>query len=205
MSYIIAHRANGGPYKENTKEAVLDVLTYDYVDGVEIDVHITQDKKFVVHHNGLLLCENKNVMFINKQKYKDLRKCKKIDLLEDILKQVKTNKFLILDLKVSKNEIKEWKRFIRLLKKYPNQYYLVSFSYPFILALKRQYPLYKMGYLKGYFLNLEKEKGILDVCFSHYRQYKKEEGIWTVNNKEDIKKYKDKNIFIITDYPKYAK
>lgn len=205
MSYIISHRANGGRYKENTKEAILDVLTYAYVDGVEIDVHMTQDKKFVVHHNGFILCENKSVQFIHKQKYKHLRKCKKIDLLDDILKQIKTDKVIILDLKVYNENIREWKRLIPLLKKYPNAYYLVSFSYSFITNLKKKYPTYKMGYFKGYFMNLEKEKGILDVCFSHYRQYKKEEGIWTVNRREDIQKYKDQSIFLITDYPKYAK
>ncbi len=205
MSYIIAHRANGGRFKENTKEAVLDVLTYDYVDGVELDVHMTQDKKFVVHHNGLILCENKSVLFIHKEKYKFLDKCKKIDLLEDILKQVKTEKIILLDLKVYKEDIKDWKKLIHLLKKYPNQYYLVSFSYVFITKLKKKYPTYKMGYFKGYFMNIEKEKGVLDACFSHYRQYKKEEGIWTLNRKEDIQKYKNKPIFLITDYPKYAK
>lgn len=205
MGYIIAHRANGGKYKENTKEAVLDVLTYPYVDGVEIDVHLTQDRKFVVHHNGFVLCENKRVLFIRKQKYRHLRKCKRIDLLEDILKQLKTDKILLLDLKVYKEGIKEWKKLISLLKKYPNRYYLVSFSYPFIEKLKKKYPTYKMGYFKGYFMNLEKKKGVLDVCFSHYRQYKEEEGVWTVNRSEDVKRYKEKPIFVITDYPKYGK
>ncbi len=205
MSYIISHRGNGGRYKENTKDAILDVLTYDYVDGVEIDVHMTQDKKFVVHHNGLILCENKSVQLIRKIKYKHLRKCQKIDLLEDILKRVKTDKIIILDLKVYNENRKEWRKLIPLLKKYPNTYYLVSFSYSFITSFKKKYPTYKMGYFKGYFMNLDKEKGVLDVCFCHYRQYKGEEGVWTVNHREDLQKYKEKSIFLITDYPKYGR
>ena len=88
MSYIIAHRANGSTYKENTKEAILEVLTYDYVDGIEIDVHMTQDKKFVVSHNEVLLCENKSIKLISKEKYIHLKQCKNLPLLEDVLKQI---------------------------------------------------------------------------------------------------------------------
>ena len=204
MSYIIAHRANGSTYKENTKEAILEVLTYDYVDGIEIDVHMTQDKKFVVSHNEVLLCENKSIKLISKEKYIHLKQCKNLPLLEEVLKQIKTNKYILLDLKVFKSEWKSWKKLIHLLKKYPNNYYLVSFSYPFILGFKKQYPIYKMGYLKGYIMNLDKEKDILYGCFCYLYQYTHEEGIWTVNNKEEIKKWQQKKIFIITDKPEYV-
>lgn len=204
MSYIIAHRANGSNYKENTKEAILEVLHYDYVDGIEIDIHMTKDKKFVVSHNEVLLCANKSIKMISKEKYTQLKQCKNLPLLGDILKEIKTNKYILLDLKVSKNGLKYWKKLIRLLMKYPNNYYLVSFSYAFILRLKKQYPTYKMGYLKGYIMNLDKEKDILDGCFCYLYQYTNEEGIWTVNSKEEIRKWQEKDIFIITDKPKYV-
>lgn len=204
LSYIIAHRANGSKYKENTKEAVLEVLKQDYVDGIEIDIHMTQDKKFVLSHNEFILCQNKSVRRITKEKYANLKKCKNIDLLEDVLKSIKTDKFIVLDLKVEKGQYKDFRKLIKLLKKYPNQYYLVSFSYDFIFFLKQQFPTYKMGYLKGYILNLEKEKRNLDVCFCYVHQYMNEEGIWTVNSKEEMDKCKEKNIFIITDKPEYS-
>ena len=81
----------------------------------------------------------------------------------------------------------------------------IYFCNLFIEKLKKKYPTYKMGYFKGYFMNLEKKKGILDGCFSHYRQYKEEEGVWTVNRREDVKRYKEKPIFVITDFPKYGR
>ncbi len=204
MSYIIAHRANGSKYKENTKEAVLEVLSYDYVDGIEIDIRLTKDKKFVVSHNSLVLCEKVGIRRISKEKYSHLKICKKIELLEEILKEIQTKKYIFLDLKFANESFKDWKKLIKLLKRYPLNYYLVSFSYSFLLHLKKLYPTYSMGYLKGYLMNLDKKKAVLDGCFAYLYIYTEEEGIWTVNTKEEMRKYKEKDIFIITDKPKYV-
>lgn len=201
MPYIIAHRANGSKFKENTEQAILEVINYSYVDGIEIDIRMTKDKKFVLAHNEYFICKNKKVKKISNTKYKEIKECKEFSLLEDVLKKLKTDKYIVLDLKiVNKNTYR--KNLMRLLKKYSNTYYLCSFEYEFLLDLKKRYPLYKIGYLKGYFLNIDKNKENLDFIFSHYLNYENEEGIWTINKEELIKKYKNKNIFIITDKPK---
>lgn len=196
--YIIAHRANGSAFKENTMNAIEEVIKYSYVDGIEIDIRMTKDKKFILSHTDFILDDFGIIKKISNTKYKDMNK--KITLLESVLKNIKTNKYIVLDLKVTNKEIYR-KNLMRLLKKYSNKYYLCSFNYDFVLDLKKRYPFYKIGYLKGYLINNIKEKSILDFIFVHYIDYKNEEGIWTLNKKEDIKKYKNKDIFIITDKP----
>lgn len=198
MSYVISHRANGTKFMENTKEAILEIIKYSYVDGIEIDVRMTKDKKFILSHNDLIIDQNGIIKKISNTKYKDINK--KITLLEDVLKSLKTNKYIVLDLKVT-NKNTYRKNLMRLLRKHSNNYYLCSFDYDFLFELKKRYPSYKVGYLKGYFINSIKEKSILDFIFVHYISYKNEEGIWTLNKKEEIEKYKNKDIFIITDKP----
>jgi len=200
MSYIVAHRGNGSKYKENTINAILEVINYSYVDGIEIDVRMTKDKKFILSHNNYFITKDNNIKKISNMTYKEIKKYKNFTLLEDVLKKINTNKFILLDLKI-KNKNTYRKNLMRMIKKYYNKYYLCSFDYEFILDLKKRYPYYKIGYLKGYLINNKKDKSILDFVFSHYIEYKNEEGVWTVNRSEDINKFKNKNIFIITDKP----
>lgn len=51
---VIAHRGNGNIYKANTKEALLQALKYTYVDGIELDVRMTKDKKIVIIHDPII-------------------------------------------------------------------------------------------------------------------------------------------------------
>lgn len=203
MAYVIAHRANGSKYLENTQEAVLFALEKEQVDGIELDVRMTKDKVFVLSHNGIIICENKSIKAISACFYDQIKNCKKVDRLENILKEIQTKKKIVLDLKIDNNKKIYLKHLMKLLSQYPNNYYLCSFNYEAMLFLKKKYPNYKVGYLKGYYLNENKEKGILDFCFSHEKTYQNEEGIWTINQKEIFLKYKKKEVFIITDHPEF--
>ena len=52
---FIAHRANNNHnYLENTKEAVINCLKQNYIDGIEIYIRVTNDKEFVLIHNILI-------------------------------------------------------------------------------------------------------------------------------------------------------
>ena len=48
---IIAHRGNDNVHKENTKEAILNSLNTSYIDGVEFDIRLTKDGKFIINHD----------------------------------------------------------------------------------------------------------------------------------------------------------
>jgi glycerophosphoryl diester phosphodiesterase len=205
MAYIIAHRANGSKYKENTKEAALEVLSYPYVDGIELDVQMTKDNKFVLSHNSFLLCKNKQIKNIHEMNYKELMNCKPIPLLEDVLNAIKGGKIILLDLKVDMRKKAFQKYFLKLISKYQLLFYIASFDYEFVKKLKRKNPKLKLGYIKGPVLNLEKKKDILDFCLVYYKQYHKEEGVWTINTKEEFQKFTKKPIFLITNHPEFNK
>ena len=51
MTKIYAHRGFSSIYPENSIEAIKEAIKYDYIDGIEIDVRMTKDKRFVLIHN----------------------------------------------------------------------------------------------------------------------------------------------------------
>ena len=116
MKYLIAHRGlDNHKYKENTINAFLDCITKDYIYGIEIDIRLTKDNKIIMYHNYLY--KNK---VISKYNYKEL---KDIELFEDLLKRLNTNKMVLIDIK-SENDNYEIliKKLLRLIKKYPLNY-----------------------------------------------------------------------------------
>ena len=52
MGKIFAHRGFSSYYPENSLEAIKESLKYDYIDGIEIDIRMTKDEKFVLIHNS---------------------------------------------------------------------------------------------------------------------------------------------------------
>lgn len=205
MAFIIAHRGNGSKYKGNTKEAILTVSTYEYVDGVEIDVRMTKDKKFILSHSGYLLTDRGSFMKISNTPYAQIKKEKNITRLEDVLKDFPKNKTLFLDLKIGKDDEKYLSSLLRTMKKYAGKYFFCSFDYAAMQSLKKKNPTLSVGFIKGYYINIEKEKGNLDFCITHYKDYKNEEGIWTVNKREVFEKFSKKDIWMITDHPEFNK
>ena len=54
--FLIAHRANNNhEFSENSKNAIINVLSKDYIDGIEIDVRITKDKRLVLIHDPITI------------------------------------------------------------------------------------------------------------------------------------------------------
>lgn len=198
MSYIIAHRANGTKYSENSLNAIKEVLKYKYVDGIEIDIRMTKDRKLVLSHNEYILCKNK-IKKISSSFYKDIKKCNDIPLLYDVLNEIKTTKYIFLDLKIDKYKTTYKRKLIKYLKKFPNNYYICSFNYKFLKKIKCSFNNYKICL----FRIINNYKNDLDHIFIYYKNYKNEDGVWTVNKKDIIKELKEKSIFIITDHPEY--
>ena len=89
--YVISHRGNNNhKYKENTFKAIKNVLEEDYIDGAEFDIRMTKDNKFVLSHSPIY-----KDSLINNKKLKDL----KLDELNNILKNIKTNKIILITIK----------------------------------------------------------------------------------------------------------
>ena len=197
---IIAHRGNDEIHKENSLEAILNSLKIDYIDGVEFDIRRTQDYNFIIHHDPFY-----RGYYINKTKSSILQK-KGLNTLDEVLKEIDSDKIIMIEIK---EESKRYKYMLlklnKILKKYNLNYYICSFNYDLIKYFKRKYPMYKSGLIIGIKLNLNKINNNFDFNLVNYRHTKKalknETFIWTVDNKETLKKVlKDQNV--ITDKSK---
>ena len=80
---IIAHRGNSGKYKENSLKAIEYSLNEDYIDGVEFDIRMTKDFKFVIHHDPFY-----KGYYIKKTRLKKLQKLG-LNSLEEVLLKIK--------------------------------------------------------------------------------------------------------------------
>ncbi|HHW69407.1 MAG TPA: hypothetical protein GX747_03635, partial [Tenericutes bacterium] len=114
MYEIISHRAKSNHiYPENTKEAILKVLMDEKIDGIEIDIRMTKDKKLIVFHDPILNIKTNCNGIVKFKKYKQIKKCKLhekyyIPLLESLLKEIaylKIDKKIILDIKYEGKDI----------------------------------------------------------------------------------------------------
>lgn len=198
--FVISHRGNDSHnYKENTIKALSEALKQNYIDGIELDIRITKDNKFVIYHNTSYLHMGIR-KFIRNTKYKNLNN---IDLLENLLKQVNTNKIILLEIKQEYGNNKQLtKNLLKLLNKY--QYlniWICSFNYKLVKEMTNK-SKYSVGLIISDILN--KNKDISDFDFvslskGAYNDIKtdKIKMIWTVNS--NFNKYKSN--YIITDKP----
>ena len=184
---IIAHRAKIEKYKENSLKAVQYSLNQNYVDGVEIDVRMTKDFKFVLNHDPFYKGHH--------IKHTTLKTLKKIGLnsLEEILKNIKTTKIILIEIKEESTKYRILvAKLIRMIKKYKLNIYIFSFNYNLMKYIKKKNPNIKCNNLDFNAIN-----------YLHIKKAsEKETFIWTINTLEEFKKIK-KGQNIITDRPKY--
>lgn len=212
MIYI-AHRGNNGNDVENRLEGLLKTSEHSYIDGVEIDIHMTKDGKFVLSHN-LLLKENLleyhaitryKLKKLKKQKFEIHHKPFPIHTLDEVLKKFPKDKILLVECKtdtVSKEKFA--KNLYRCIKRHPlKKLQLCSFDYAFIEYFKKKHPEFICGLIIGYTLNKGKNHQQFDFISLQYRDLHikgKHKYIWTVNDKNLYKKIcKEKVEGIISD------
>lgn len=204
MINYFAHRAKDNhSFKDNSKEAVKNVINKDYIKGIELDIRLTKDKKIVVYHDPIIIL-NKQIKLIKEINYINLYKTN-IFLLEDILANINTNKIIILEIKY---ETKINKEDIKILINELNKYsllnlYICSFNTKLIKNIKKNSNL-KCGIIVGNIINRFKNK--IDFSLIKYNllfKIKSECFIWLINDKTKlnkiIKKNKFNNLNIITD------
>ena len=189
---FIAHRGNDDhKYPENSILGLLYSLNKDYISGIELDIRITLDNKFVLNHNA-----THDFKVIKNTKQKDL----KLVTLEDLLKKIKSSKIIMIEIK--DDDISVVKKLYKVIRKYKLNYYIFSFNYNVVKIFKETYPRYNVGLLVTKVINSSKNISIFDFIAyktNAYKKIDKQTFIWTINEEQDFLKYNKKNVFIITD------
>lgn len=146
MNKIIAHRGKTNKkVKENTYLAIINALNDYNIDGVEFDIRLTLDNKIVLSHdsniirtsNGIGKIENMSLKKLQKYNFGSKNFYQTIPTLDKIL-NIKTNKILLIEVKVNNNIKKFSKVLISLLKDYNlDNIYITSFNKKFLKTLKK--------------------------------------------------------------------
>lgn len=222
MSNFIAHRGlNSKKYSENTKEAILDSLKYNYIKGIEIDVRMTKDKKIVVIHDSTINRTSNGSGFVKNMTLRELRKYNfgtdknpsKISTLNEILNLIPNNKLILIELKSDKKQDTNIfiRRFYNIIRKYKNKnIYIASFNEKLIKKLKAPDSSLKCSVFISKIINSEHIDDTYDFTIvSSYginttKNYKKPIFIWAIYNKKqylDLTSTMDKDVLYIVDYP----
>ncbi len=195
---IIAHRGNDGIHKENSLEAIINSLNKKYVDGVELDVRLTKDKKLIINHDPFY-----NGYYINNTNAVKLQRLG-LNMLDEILINISNNKIIMIEVKVDDKQIKQMtKKLIKTLNKYKLNYYICSFNYNFLIDFKKCCHI-KAGLIISIKINTKHINNNFDFNSINILYNKKipnkETFRWTVNTKKELEKV-NKNENIITDNP----
>ncbi len=218
MFNLIAHRGNNNHmYAENSLEAILSSLDESYINGVEFDVRLTKDNQLVVIHdftinrtsNGHGIVKNLTLKELRQYTFGNKSHTYKIFTLNDILKSIKSNKIIIIELKNEVGSIELIvKKVVRIIKKYKNlNIYLTSFSKKITYYIKKNYPIYNVGLAPMFITKNYNFDEQYDAYFINYNFFKKYKTIkplffWTVNDINFFKnkiKLISKTMFFITD------
>ena len=195
---LIAHRGNDNhKYIENTKEALLESLSKNYIAGVECDVRITKDKVLVLNHDMTINRTTKGSGFIKNKTYKELKKYN-ITTLNNFLKKVKNDKIIVIEIKSEDLEINYFvNKLINICNKYKLNYYFCSFRIDILKYLKEKEPTFKVGLLTRGILKNNIKLDFISIWKNNYSG--REKFVWTINNLKDLKKFYNKDIYILTD------
>lgn len=203
---IIAHRGNDDYQNNNRMKGLLNSLDKDYIDGIEFDVVMTKDGKFILSHDYLLRTKkqffnvkNETLKFLKKQKIIKNNKDYPIIELKEFLEKIHSNKILLMEFKIDHNEEIFAKKIKPIIKKYKYlNIWLCSFNDKVLSYFKDEYYI---GLIKTRMINQNKGDDYNFLSVNYTEQQKIPYFIWTINHKIEFPK--DKNfIGIITDKPK---
>lgn len=215
--YLISHRGIGNHnYAPNTKEAILEVLQYDYIDGVEFDIRMTKDQHLVIIHDPFINLVSNGSGFVSHKTLNDLKRFNfgsdycysHISTLEELLVSVHTDKKIVIELKV---EGKRYKKlvdvFCNIIGEYLNlNLYVCSFHKKAMKYLKKKKLSLKVGLLIGFHLNNDafyNHYDFISVSYGYLDQISegKETFMWTINDILEFLNIKKRNldVGVITD------
>ncbi|MBQ3816857.1 MAG: hypothetical protein II802_01130 [Clostridia bacterium] len=158
---IIAHRGLSGIEKENSNAAFVAAGNRGYY-GIETDVHITKDGKFIIIHDDNTGRVSKTDISVEGSQYEQLRSIhlldtdgvnERCDLLLPNLREYldickRYNKKAVLELKneMHKSEIFEICKIAEDMDYFENVIF-ISFSFKNLEAVKARYPLHSVQFL----------------------------------------------------------
>ena len=215
INKLIAHRGifDNKIVPENSIEAFKKAIRKDYI--IELDVHLTKDKKIVVFHDDLLDRMTNKKGKIKDYKLDELKDIKllntnySIPTLSEVLKLVKGKVPLLIEMKYDNKSFELPRLLLKELSDYNGEVAIQSFD-PFLVSYFR---FHKNNYLRGLLIDRKIASHILFLKFSiliskpsflsvqkslynnkEINKYKNKKNIisWTMKSKEDIDKYKDK-------------
>lgn len=199
---FIAHRGNDNhSYKENTKEALLECLSKNYISGVELDIRLTKDKKYIIIHNTSYLVLGIDRKFIDSTNLEEAMK-DGYSSLEDFLALINNNKMIIIEIKKEIGDYKDdLKEILRICNKYKHlNLYFCSFNYKLVnkLKMKCKFPV---GLLMSDLINKNKDIDNMDFLVLSKNAYndikvKKTKIVWTINKRNQLK---SNYTYVITD------
>lgn len=213
MINLIAHRGNNNHfYQENTIDAVLNCLKKEYIQGVEIDVQITKDKKVVISHDYTInritkkfgIIRNLTLKQLKKYNFGNSYKKSKIITLNKMLKKIKSFKLIIIDIKSYFLDYKYVANLvIKTVKKYKNLNIILASASnkltDYLLTKKLNLSIGQFV-LSPYTVNKN-----YNIYFINYKLFNKVKSnkllfYWTVNKKSFFDKHKiSPNMYFITD------
>ena len=168
---LIAHRGLWNKeIKDNSYEALLNGLRSNKYIGIECDIRETLDNKIIIYHDPLF----KGNLVKNTLAKEFLNICK----LENILK-IKTNKIILLEIKDFKMNLDN---LLKILNKYNQNIYIMSFDKTVIEKIKNKTKKYKLGIL-NYVLNSDFDYKYDFICL-----------LDAIASSKNINYYKNKNI-----------
>lgn len=143
---MIAHRGlfNNDDIPENSLPAFIKAVENNL--GIELDVQLTADNKLVVFHDESLKRMTGVDKILNKCTYEELKKLKLLNtnhiipLLSDVLKVLKKDTPLVVEIKTEGRYIENTKLTIELLKSYDGLYNIESFNPLIVKYLKENEP-----------------------------------------------------------------
>lgn len=215
INKLIAHRGifDNKIVPENSIEAFKKAIRKGYI--IELDVHLTKDKKIVVFHDDLLDRMTNKKGKIKDYKLDELKDIKLLNTnygiptLSEVLKLVKGKVPLLIEMKYDNKSFELPRLLLKELSNYKGEVAIQSFD-PFLVSYFR---FHKNNYLRGLLIDRKIASHILFLKFGiliskpsflsvqkslynnkEINKYKNKKNIisWTMKSKEDIDKYKDK-------------
>lgn len=206
MKYI-AHRGYSSKATENTIESALLAARANYFYGIEYDIHLTKDNKFIVHHDFTTKRLSENEVIIKDSTLNELQAVNLIDinnnnftmkipLLDEYINICnKYDKVNVIEIKPIFND-EEIDLFLNEIKK-ANNVIVISFNLNNLRKIRKLNSDIKLQYLTGEFnkdnFEICKDNNIdLDLQYQlitkDNMEYFKENNFivncWTVNNNE---------------------
>lgn len=212
---MIAHRGSSGLERENTNAAFVAAGNRSYF-GIETDVHVTSDGKFILFHDDTTERLTSQNFVVEQTGFETLRNLAITDVdgvterqdirmpsLEEYISICKKyDKTAVLELKnnMAEKHIREMCHQIEEFD-YLDKMIFISFDLDNLLALRRMYPNASIQYLTrkadGDVIKVLKENNFdLDIKYTALTreiiQKLHDEGVkvncWTVNDKEDAER-----------------